>query len=127
MPDENEPGAEKRKFKRIDRHFMARLQTGPEENWQTIFLRDLGAGGVLFTHHAELRTGEEIRLSITFPMSKEPILCSALVVRSKLREVPVKFYEVAACFIEADETQQELINRAAEIYSSKKNKPGSDE
>ena len=120
MPDENDTGAEKRKFKRIDQHFMAKFKPAGVENWQTFFLRDLSAGGILFNHSAELETGSSIELSITLPMSPIPITCSATVVRVKTFSGPLKIYEIAVCFTDIDENQQELIDRAAEMYFSKK-------
>lgn len=122
MPDGDDSGAEKRKFKRIDQHFMAKFRTGAEETWHTFFLRDLGAGGILFNYGSELEVGSQIRLSITFPVSEVPIECSATVIRVRPFSGVLKIYEIAACFTEIDENQQELINRAAEIYLSKKEK-----
>ena len=123
MPDENEPGAEQRRFKRIDLHFMAKFRqlSAKEDGWHTIFLRDLGAGGILFNHHVALEIGSVIDVSITFPASRDPIECTAVVVRVNALKSFLKIYEIAACFTDIDETQKQLIIDAAEDFFSKKN------
>jgi len=83
-------GIEKRKYKRIEKPFIVKLQTIPDEpkerispDWDMVVAKDLGAGGVFFQCSRNLGIGTSLDLKIGFSTSTPPIKCVGVVVRIK--------------------------------------------
>lgn len=101
-------------YKRIPAHLQF-LRKDHLEKWDIIFLENVGAGGVLFKLNQDLELGTIINMKITLPGS-ESITCLAKVIRVK--KIPASLVrEIAAHFIEMDESKAAQINQIAEkIY-----------
>ena len=118
-------GPAKRAYKRIKRHFMAKLQSRLPDaegktsvNWDMVSICDLGAGGTLFNYDKRLEIGSLLNLEIKFPPSEKPIRSVVKILRV---EEPFKasILHIATVFVEIDKEQKEIINKAAEGFYSK--------
>ncbi len=116
-------GKEKRRYERIEKPFIVRLQTIPDEpkerispDWDMVVAKDLGAGGVFFYASKNLGIGTALDLKIGFSTSSPPIECVGIVVRVK--EQPyTSIFGIAAAFTKIDAQEKEMINRAAAKFS----------
>jgi hypothetical protein len=112
-------GKEKRRYERIEKPFIVKLQTIPEEpkerispDWDMVVAKDLGAGGVFFYSSKNLGIGTALDFKIGFSTSSPPIECVGIVVRVK--EQPyTSIFGIAAAFTKIDEREKEMINRTA--------------
>ncbi len=112
-------GREKRRFERIEKPFIVKLQTIPEEpkerispDWDMVVSRDLGAGGLFFYSSKNLGIGTALDLKIGFSTSSPPIECAGIVVRVK--EQPyTSIFGIGAAFTKIDEQDMEMINKTA--------------
>ncbi len=111
---------ERRKYKRIDRHFMVKLRIRPDEvlekgssNWDIVAMGDLGSGGMLFNYNENLGIGALIDLKIGFSVTKPPINCVGKIIRIEELRYPSMF-RVATKFTEIGEQEKELINKTIE-------------
>ncbi len=102
-------------YKRIPAQFQF-LRKDILEKWDIIFLDNVGAGGVMFKLNQDLELGTIINMKMTLPGS-EPITCLAKVIRVK--KMPASLVrEIAAHFIEMDDSKVAQINQIAEkIYT----------
>jgi hypothetical protein len=106
----------KRKYKRIDKPYMARLRIKRYEGleissaeWVTVALKDLGAGGALFNYSKNLGIGLLLDLKIDVSTATPTIKCAGKVTRIELSQ-PHSILRVAAEFTEIDEHERETIN-----------------
>jgi hypothetical protein len=110
---------EKRKYKRIEKPFIVKLQTIPDEpkerispDWDMVVAKDLGARGVFFHSSKNLGIGTALDLKIGFSTSSPPIECVGIVVRVK--EQPyTSIFGIAVAFTKIDAHEKEMINRTA--------------
>jgi len=65
--------AEKRKYLRIEKPYMARFRVNPYEHsgavstdWDMVAVNDLGAGGIFFNSSNDLKIGTILNLKIGF-------------------------------------------------------------
>ncbi len=112
-------GKEKRRYERIEKPFIVKLQTIPEEpkerispDWDMVVAKDLGAGGVFFYSSKNLGIGTALDFKIGFSTSSPPVECVGIVLRVK--EQPyTSIFGIAAAFTKIDEREKEMINRTA--------------
>ncbi len=120
-------GKENRQYERIEKPFIVRLQTIPDEpkerispDWDMVVAKDLGAGGVFFYSSKNLGIGTALDLKIGFSTSSPPIECVGIVVRVK--EQPyTSIFGIAAAFTKIDAQEVEMINRTAAKFSRQGN------
>ena len=118
--------SEKRKYKRIEKQYIARLRIQPDKaqdkdskDWEEVTLNDLGAGGIYFHVRRNLEIGTILDLKISFiidippiDISIPPIECRGVVLRVKKHpNLPV--FGIAVEFTEIDEQMKEVINQTA--------------
>ncbi len=117
---------EKRKYKRIEKQYIARFRIKPDEaqdmdpkDWDGVALNDLGAGGTYFHVRRNLKVGTIMDLKISFYTSIPPIEisitsieCRGVVLRVKKHpNFPV--FGIATEFTEIDDYIKKLINISA--------------
>ncbi len=120
-------GKEKRQYERIEKPFIVKLQTIPDEpkerispDWDMVVSKDLGAGGVFFYCSINLGIGTALDLKIGFSTSTPPIECVGTVIRVK--EQPyTSIFGIAAAFTNIDEHDREMINKTASDISRLEN------
>ena len=107
-----------RKRKRIEKAFTAKFRTrfnesGDGENkWDMVFLKNLSAGGALFSYDKEVKMGQLLEFIINFPRNRGPIKCEAMVLR--IENSPNAFANrIAACFTDIKENDILDIDRLA--------------
>ncbi len=110
---------EKRKHKRIEKPFIVKLKTLPDEaketvsdGWDMVVAKDLGAGGVFFHCSRNLGIGTALDLKIGFSTSTPPIKCVGVVVRIK-KQPYTSIFGIAVAFTKIDAQEKEMINRTA--------------
>lgn len=117
-------GQERRRYKRIRKHFIAQFQAmdeGEKKNdasWEMVTLQNLGAGGALFNYDKRLQKGSLINMHINFPLLSNPIRSIAKVIRIQESDASPVF-GIAAVFIEIAEEQKKIIRAAEEFYAKK--------
>ncbi len=111
---------EKRKSIRAEKPFVLELRIKADENrekayddWNTVYARNLSAGGVSLYYIMELEVGSIVELKIHIPKSTSSINCIGKVMRSgKNPKSPLN--EIAISFTEIDEQKKEMINKILE-------------
>ena len=126
-------GPERRRNKRIEQPFMARVQVYQKEvksrespGWDIVTIRDLSASGASFNYTEKITLGTVLEFNITLPFTVGPARCLGGVCRVDenpsdrigIRKTPV--YGIATHFIEIESDKKEAINRFAEEFCSKK-------
>ncbi len=112
-------GKEKRRYERIEKPFIVKLQTIPDEpkerispDWDMVVSKDLGAGGLFFYSSKNLGIGTALDFKIGFSTSSPPVECVGIVLRVK--EQPyTSIFGIAAAFTKIDAQEKEMINRTA--------------
>ena len=121
---------EKRKYERIElkgrrergieKHFMARFRVKQYEsldlsltNWDTVNVKNLSAGGMLFTHNKNQRIDSLLDLEIAISPSTPTINCVGKIIRID-RSQPHSMFRIATEFTEIDKQEKEIINTAFE-------------
>ena len=118
-------GSERRAYKRIRKHFIAKFQSRLHDaqktsaDWNMVTICDLGAGGTLFNYNKRLEIGLLLNLEIKFPPSEKPVRSVVKILRI---EEPSKasILHIATVFVEIDKEQKEIINKAAEGFYSRR-------
>ncbi len=114
-------GKERRKYKRPGKpYYMVRLRIkyheGPKTSsagWSWVVLKDLSAGGALFTYDKNLEIGTFLDLKIDVSKSTPAINCVGRVTRIEQSQLH-SLLQVAIEFTEIDEQAKELISKIAE-------------
>ncbi|MBC8555060.1 MAG: PilZ domain-containing protein [Candidatus Brocadiales bacterium] len=111
--------AEKRKFIRIEKPYMARFRIKPDRNpgavspgWDMVAVNDLGAGGAFFNSSNDLEIGTVLDLRIGFSTATPSIKCDGIVTRV-INNPNTSIFGVAAAFTKIDEHMKEMINKVA--------------
>ncbi len=112
-------GAEKRKYKRIEKPYMVRFQIKQYKGleistaeWDMVALKDLSTGGVLFNYNKNLGIGTVLDLKIGFSTSTPPLECAGIVIRVKEQQY-TSIFGIAVAFTEIGAQEKEMINKAA--------------
>jgi len=113
--------AEKRKYLRIEKPYMARFRVKPFENsgavstdWDMVAVNDLGAGGIFFNSSNDLKIGTILNLKIGFSTTTPSIKCDGIVTRV-INHPNSSIFGVATAFTKIDEHMKEMINKVAEL------------
>lgn len=108
-----------RKRKRIEKAFTAKFRTSVtnagdgESKWDMVFLKNLSAGGALFSYDKEVKMGQLLDFIINVPRSRGPIQCEAMIVR--VENSPNAFTNrIATCFTDIKENDILDIDRLAQ-------------
>ena len=84
-------GEEKRRFKRLNKQFVVRIQLrGISTKWDMVLIKDVSKGGLSFRYDHELKVGQELNLKINIALNEKAIECRGKIVRvnpSKTRQV----------------------------------------
>ncbi|OIO37021.1 MAG: hypothetical protein AUJ72_05330 [Candidatus Omnitrophica bacterium CG1_02_46_14] len=115
-------GGEKRKYQRLNKQFVVRIQI-PEisKEWDMVLIKDISKGGLLFRYHKEFGVGMSLNLKISVAFNKSSILCVGKIVRIKVSGNP-KSYDVGISFTKLAESNALLIESVIEKISSDKTK-----
>ena len=120
-------GAEKRKYKRIEKPYMVRFQIKQYKGleistaeWDMVALKDLSTGGVLFNYNKNLGIGTVLDLKIGFSTSAPPLECAGIVTRVKEQQY-TSIFGIAVAFTEIGAQEKEMINKAAVEILGQKN------
>ncbi len=115
-------GQERRKYKRIEKPYMARFQIRSDEaqemesdDWDSVTLRNLSAGGTYFFHKKDLGIGTLLDLKIDVPESMLTINCVGKVIRIDKPQTTSMFC-IAIRFIDIGEQEKEKINTTVEEF-----------
>ena len=114
-------GEEKRRFKRLYKQFVVRIQiqSGLTKDWDVLVIRNISRGGMLFTYHKQLSEGMILNLKINVALNKDPIYCKGKVIHVRAFGDP-RIYEAGVCFTEISVSDGDLISRVVEDIISKK-------
>jgi PilZ domain len=113
-------GQEKRKYKRIEKLYMARVRVKRHEGhetvstgWDSATLHNLSEGGTFFLYKKDLGIGTLLDLKIEAPKAMLNINCVGEVIRIKQFQ-PTSMFCTAIKFTEIGEQEKEMINTAIE-------------
>ena len=106
--------AEKRRFKRIEKPYIARFRIKPAGIWDMVAVNDLGAGGVFFNSSNNLEVGTVLDLMIGFSKSAPAIKCDGVVTRV-IKHPDAFIFGIGTAFSKIDEHVKEMINKVAEV------------
>ena len=123
-------GQERRRYGRINKKFVIRLQVYPDKKvtvkggHDIVTVSNISAGGALFSYSKELTKGKFIDLKIKFPEFHEPVNCLGKVIRAEFAggsktpgQLPI--YYIAVRFIQTrDKSEEDMINSIVEKYHS---------
>lgn len=124
-------GAEKRRFKRIEKKFVVTLRVYSDKKttlaakYDIVSLKNISAGGALFAYNKELKIGTLVDLNIASPMLAEPVACLGRIIRveppsQSMLPGQIPLYNIAVRFIETmDRKEQGMINNIVEGYLSR--------
>ena len=123
-------GKEKRKHKRTGKpHYMVRLRIKRHEGlrtssagWDWVELKDLSAGGALFSYNKHLEIGTLLDVIVDVSTSTPAITCVGRVARIEQSQLHSTLH-FAIEFEGIDEQEKELINKIAEEIIEQKAKP----
>jgi hypothetical protein len=111
---------ERRKYKRIEKPFMARLRIKQYEGleissaeWDVVVLRDLSAGGALFNYNKNLGIDSLLDLKIDISASTPTIKCVGRVTRIEQSQ-PHYTLRIATEFTGIEEKEKEMIDMTVE-------------
>jgi CheY-like chemotaxis protein len=108
-----------RKYTRIEKHFSSRfrikqyedLET-PLPDWDTVALKNLSAGGMLFNCNKNLEVDSLLDLKIDMFESTPSINCVGKIIRTKKSKI-ASMFDIAIEFTEIDKQEREMINTTA--------------
>ncbi len=113
--------AEKRKYIRIEKPYMARFRIKPGGNpgvvstgWDMVAVNDLGAGGIFFNSCNDLAIGTILNFKIGFSTTTPSIKCDGIVIRV-INHPNTFIFGIATVFTKIDEHIKEMINKVAEL------------
>ncbi len=120
-------GAEKRKYKRIEKPYVVRFQIKQYKGleistaeWDMVALKDLSTGGVLFNYNKNLGIGTVLDLKIGFSTSAPSLECAGIVIRVKEQQY-TSIFGIAVAFTEIGAQEKEMINKATVEILGQKN------
>ncbi len=113
-------GQERRKYKRIEKLYMAGARVKQHEGhetgstgWDSVTLHNLSARGTFFIYKKDLGIGTLLDLKIDIPESMLTINCVGKVIRID-KPRPHSMFCIAVFFIDIAEQEKEMINTAVE-------------
>ncbi len=128
MYNDQEEREYERKYKRIWKQYMARFKIRSDEaqemesnDWDSITLRNLSAGGTYFNYKKDLGIGSLLDLKIDVPRSMLTINCVGKVIRID-KTKSTSMYSTAIKLIDIGEQEKEMINSTVEKVLEQANK-----
>jgi len=101
---------DRRRHKRINRNFMARVQVRQNKllpDWDIVTLQNLSPGGMLFSYDKSVVPGMFLDFKISFPAAEGSIDGTGEILRTQLRGNALR--DVAVYFTEMKEAERALI------------------
>ncbi len=112
--------SERRLYTRVEKPFALELRAKADESpkvahdeWNTVYAKNLSAGGVSLYYIMELEIGSIVEIKIHIPKSTSTISCTGKVLRSE-KNPKSPLNEIAISFTELDEQKKEMINKIIE-------------
>jgi hypothetical protein len=122
-------GQERREHKRIEKQYMTRFKIRSYETqdmksdaWNSVILKNVGAGGALFFYNKDLGISTLLDLKI-YVKSTLTINCVGKITRID-KPKPNSMSCFAIKFIDIKEREKELLNKAVEEISEQENQGG---
>ncbi len=116
-------GQERRKYRRIERRYITRFRIKPDKiqkitpsNWDLIGVKNLSAGGILFTYHENLGIDSNLDLKIGISLSTPTINCVGRIIRID-RSQSHSLFRIATEFTEIEDQVKEMISTTIEKVS----------
>ncbi len=111
--------SEKRKYVRFGKPYITRFRVKPYDgedsnNWSTVALVNLSAGGIFFYSKIDLEVGTILDFKIDFFLVHSSIICVVKVMRAK-RHLDASKIGYSIEFTEIDEQFRKRINKTLEI------------
>ncbi len=113
-------GQERRKYRRIEKPFIARFRVKQYEsldlsltNWDTVDVKNLSAGGMLFNYNKNQKIDSLLDLKIDISTSTPTINCVGKIIRVEEPQ-PHSTYRIATEFTEIDKQEKEKLNTTIE-------------
>ncbi len=113
-------GIEKRKYKRIEKPFMAGLRVRQYEGhetvstkWHKVAVKDLSAGGMLFDYNKNLELDSLLDFKIDISKYTPTINCVGKIIRID-KPIPISIFGIAIEFTEIEEHEKKIINTTIE-------------
>ncbi len=113
-------GQERRKYRRIEKPFMARFRTkqyeGPEissTEWDMVPVRNISAGGLAFNYTRNLGFNSLLDFKIDISVFTPTINCVGKIIRVEEPQ-PYSMCHIATEFTEIDKQEKEMINTIVE-------------
>ncbi len=113
-------GIEKRKYKRIEKPFMAGFRARQYEGhetvstkWNKVAVKDLSAGGMLFIYNKNLGIDSLLDIEIEISKYTPTINCVGKIIRID-EPIPISIFGIATEFTEIAEKEKEMINTTVE-------------
>ncbi len=111
---------EKRKYRRIEKPFMARFRTKQHEGsemslteWDMVPVRDISSGGLTFNYTKNLGFNSLLDFKIDISRSTPTINCVGKIIRVEDPQ-PHFMYHITTEFTEIDKQEREMINTTVE-------------
>ncbi len=113
-------GQERRKYKRMEKPVMVRFRSIPlvaketvSTGWDTVTVKNLSAGGMLFDYNNNLELYSLLDLKIDISRSTPTINCVGKIIRIEELQ-PNSMLRIATEFTEIDEQEKAMINTTVE-------------
>ncbi len=107
------PGSDRRKHKRIEEKFMARVRVNKDARWEIVVLKNLSASGTLFLYGQRLKIGSLVELRINFPFYQKSIIATVARTVRVESQAHASLFRVAVEFTEIGKDEQSSIDKAA--------------
>ena len=112
-------GIERRRFKRLNKAFVVRIQESIYSNWDVVLIHNISRGGLLLRIDSDLKVDMLLNLKINIALNREAISCFGKVVHARSLGLDTKFCEAGILFTQINEDDADLINRTVEELLSK--------
>ena len=116
-------GHERRKYRRIEKPFMARFRTKQYEglemsstDWDMVPVRDISAGGLAFDYTKNLGFNSLLDFKIDISLPPLTINCVGNIIRID-RPQPHSMFRIATEFTEINKQEKEMISTTIEKVS----------
>lgn len=120
MADPEYAGNEKRRFKRLNKQFVVRIQAqgGASKEWDMILIQNISKGGLLFSTDKNIPAGAVFNFKINIALNKNAIACTGKAARVGTAGNPA-VYEVGISFTDIQQADADQIEHTVEDFLSK--------
>jgi len=116
------PGPDRRRHKRIEEKFMARMRLRKGASWEIVILKNLSATGALFLYGQRLPVGSVVELRINFPFYQKSIIATVARTVRVESQARTSLFRIAVAFTEIGKDEQSSIDKAAnDLFPDKPN------